>query len=386
MALPAASSRALIGVAIAALVVALVIVIWRHDRTPPGPPTTPATTAVREPGVEPPRVAAPRPVALPEPSAVPDPAHGIAGVSTDDPLTAYRKANVYPPTSRPLTPQMVDLLHPNTRHEEIRDTDAGDGVQYQFTADRYFVIGDETITPTLEVRRDGARIPVTITRSFAAVLDYVTHDEKPIPMTYAAAGNLYSAPFAPARLGLARQSTIGLYIEFSYGAGTSQRAHFDFEYTPTAGIPARFTGAFQDAVVDGSLVITAGVAVTRAGPYVIDANLYDAADQPVAWTRFKGDLAAGTREVPLLFFGKVLADAKASGAFHLGQLRGARFDAGRAPDLEQMPPFAGRYETKPYETSAFSDAEWDSPDKQRMIELLTEQKNRGAHQGAAAGR
>jgi len=365
-----------------ALVVVLVVSIWRHDEDATAPSTPPASPATA-PRADASRSSPGRPGALPEPSPVPDPAHGIAGVSTDDPLTAYRKANVYPPTSRPLTPQMTDLLHPNTRHEEIRDTDAGDGVQYQFTADRYFVLGDETITPTLEVRRDGARIPVTILRSFAAVLDYVTHDEKPIPLTYAAVDDVSTTTFAPARLALTRQSTIGMYIEFRYGAGTAQRAHFDFEYTPTAGIPARFTGAFTDAVVDGSLVISAGVSVTKPGPYVIDVNLYDASDQPVAWTRYKGDLTAGVREVPLVFFGKVLADAKSAGKFHLGQLRGARFDVGHAPDLEQMPPFTGAYETRSYEASVFSDAEWDSPDKQHMIELLTEQKNRGAHQGAA---
>src|SRR5262245_13011566 len=42
------------------------------------------------------------------PVAAPDPERGRAGVSTDDPLTAYRKLNVYPPSSRPLTREQVD--------------------------------------------------------------------------------------------------------------------------------------------------------------------------------------------------------------------------------------------------------------------------------------
>jgi hypothetical protein len=160
-----------------------------------------------------------------------------------------------------------------------------------------------------------------------------------------------------------------MYVEFDHGHGT-QRAHFDFQYTPAGGIPARFTGAFGDAVEAGSLVVHAGVEVTTPGHYVIDANLFDAADQPVAWSRFKGELAAGTQDAELVFFGKVIVDAGAHGPFHLGQLRGARYAPGEDPDLEQMASFTGSYVTRPYPTDAFSSAEYDSVDKQRMIELL----------------
>jgi hypothetical protein len=148
-------------------------------------------------------------------------------------------------------------------------------------------------------------------------------------------------------------------------------------------VPARFTGAFRDAVEAGSLVVHAGVAVTTAGRYVIDCNLYDASDRPVAWTRAKVTLAAGNRDVALTFFGKVLVDQHARGPFHIGQLRGALFDPGHDPDLVQMPAYARTYTTAPYATEAFSDAEYDSPEKQRMIEFLTTQKERGVHQGPA---
>jgi hypothetical protein len=327
--------------------------------------------------------AAPARVApLPPPPVTPYPATGTPGIATDDPLTAYKKANVYPPTSRPLTKDQLDLLEPNRRHESTREADQGDGITYLFTADRYFVIADETLTATLEVRRDGRPIAVTLTQSVYAVLDPVTHRELPIPLSFAARSGVLAATIAPAKLGLARQSAIGVYVEFDYGDG-KQRAHFNFQYTPAAGIPARFAGAFHDEIESGSLVIHAAIDVITPGPYLIDANLFDAADQPVAWTRFKGDLAAGRQIADLIFFGKVLVDASARGPFHLGQLRGARFAPGRDPDLEQMPPFTGSFTTKPYATSDFSDAEYDSAEKQRMIELLGNDRN---HRGAAAGR
>jgi hypothetical protein len=317
-----------------------------------------------------------RVAALPGPPIVPYPPTGARGLSTDDPLTAYRKANVYPPTSRPLTADQLDLLRPGQRHEEMRPDDHGFGITYLFTADRYFVIGDDALTATLDVRRDGAPIPVTITRAYALVIDPAKRDAQPIPLAFAPSGTSLASVFAPARLGLARQASIGMYVEFDFGRGR-QGAHFDFQYTPTRGIPARFTGVFRDAIEAGSLVIRAGVAVDTPGHYVIDANLFDAADQPVAWSRFKGELAAGIHDADLLYFGKVLVDGKAHGPFHIGQLRGARYAPGLDPDLEQMPPFTGSYATRPYPTDAFSDAEYDGPDKQRMIDLLGQQRNHG---------
>jgi hypothetical protein len=317
----------------------------------PGAPTEPARVAP-----------------LPPPAAVPDPERGITGASTDDPLTAYRKANVYPPTSRPLASDQFDLLRPNQRHEVMQPADHGDGVSFLFTADRYFVIGDDTLTSRLEVRRDDKPLGVTIVQAYAAVIE-PGHDPRPIPLAFTANGAGLMHTFAPAQLGLARQAAIGMYVEFDDGIAR-QRAHFDFQYTPASGIPARFTGVFHDSLEAGSLVIRTGVDVVAAGHYVIDANLFDAADQPVAWSRFKGELATGVHTVDLVFFGKAIVDANARGPFHLGQLRGARFDPSRDPDLEQMPPFTGAYATQAYPTDQFSDAEYDSADKQRMIELL----------------
>jgi hypothetical protein len=319
-------------------------------------------------------------------SVEPYPEHGTDGISRDDPLTAYRRANVYPPTSRPLSAEHVDLLRPNTRHESVRPTDADDGVTFLFTADRYYVLGDEPLVATLEAWRDGAPLAVTIAQAFAVVLKpgTVPQLEDAIPVTYAAEGGRMVARFVPSTIaGLTRQTAIGMYVEFEYG-GAKQRGHFDFQYTPSAGIPARFTGQFSDAIETGSLVIRAKVDVIDAGSYLLDCNLYDANDNPVAWTRFKGPLASGVRDAELVFFGKVIVDAGAKGPFHIGQLRGVRFVPGMDPDTEQMPPYEGTYTTRAYETSQFSSAEWDSPDKQRMIDLLTAEAARGVHRGAAA--
>ncbi len=75
-----------------------------------------------------------------------------------------------------------------------------------------------------------------------------------------------------------------------------------------------------------------------------------------------------------------LFDGHARGPFHIGPLRGAGFAPGLDPDLEQTPPFPGSYPTAAYPPDVFSDAEYDSPDKERMIELLGQDRN---HRGAA---
>ncbi|MFN0245816.1 MAG: hypothetical protein ACKV2T_02840 [Kofleriaceae bacterium] len=313
---------------------------------------------------------------LPLPAVSPTPELGVEGISTDDPLTAFRKQNVYPPSSRPLTREHADLLRPNQRHEMPRSTDAADGTEFLFTADRYFVVGAETITPTLEVRRKGLPVQVTVRDTVVVRLGPANADAPRYPFTI-------GEPFSPSTIaGIDRQTAFGMSLAFDLD-GRTQLARFDFEYTPQNGIPARFTGAFSDEIIDGSLVIHAGVHVTVAGNYLIDCNLFSGKDQPVAWTRAKVALAAGAQRVDLLFFGKVLVDQNASGAFHIGQLRGARFAPGLDPDLEQMVSFAGGYTTREYKTTDFSDAEYDNEHKREMIRILEEQKARGVHQGAA---
>ncbi len=253
-----------------------------------------------------------------------------------------------------------------------------------FTADRYFVVGDETLTARLSVMRGGAPVATTkILSAFAAVADPTLPAPTRIPIAYAAGEGGWNATFSPAALGVKRQAAISMEIEFSDGTAT-QHGHFDFQYNPSDAIPARFTGTFSDQVVNGSLVVYAGIDVRAAGHYIIDCNLYDAANNPVGWTRWKNDLAAGTGRIDLSFFGKVITDAHASGPFHIGELRGARFVPGSDPDLEQMAGFAGTYATAPYKSTELSDAEYDSPQKQQMLDMLSQQAVKGVHQGAAA--
>jgi hypothetical protein len=306
-----------------------------------------------------------------------DPELGTGGLDRDDPLTAFRKANVYPPGSRPLTKEHLDLLKPGQRYEGWKPADADDGTTYLFTADRFFAFGNDVITATLSTK---SLKPVTITQGLAGTTDPAF---KPVTMSYTLVNGVWTAQLSPAALKLMKQTEIGIFIEFDDGTAR-QRSHINVQYTPDAGVPARFTGTFADSIVAGSLDVRVGMQVIVAGHYVLDCNLYDAGDNPVAWVHWKGDLATGAQNADLSFFGKVFVDAGAKGPFHIGQLRGARFDPGAQPDLEQVPPYDGTYTTSAYTTNEFSGDEYDSADKQNMLKFLSEQQAKGVHQAGAA--
>jgi len=136
-------------------------------------------------------------------------------------------------------------------------------------------------------------------------------------------------------------------------------------------VPARFVGATTDSLVDGAVVLEVGVDVREPGRYLIDANLHAADGEPLAWTRFKGDLARGTTRVALRFFGKALRDRGVAGPYFLGELRGALYREGVEPNLASMPPSLEPYRTREYALDELSDAPWDSAKKQATIAKLT---------------
>ena len=300
--------------------------------------------------------------------------YGETRTPVEDPLTAYIRINQYPPTSRPLSIHH-DLITPNRRYESPQPARHDSDVTFWFTADKGTLVGDDVLRSFLEVRRDGKPIEV---RVVSAAADRVA-------LTFTKNGDRYVNELRLAELGYEGPATVNVRVEFEVAAGATQVASFPFLYTPKKAIPARFTGKFREAIVNGSLVVYAGVEVKNQGWYLIDANLWAADDSPVAWTRYKGNLGPADKEVAIEFFGKVLVDAKAQAPYQVRQLRGARHLERQDPDIESMPFFEGTYTTRAYPADTFSPAEWDSEHKREMIRLLTEQQQLGRHNPAAAG-
>lgn len=365
----------------AALAVAAIVAIVLVARsggdasTAPGPATD---TVARAAPDRPPTAARRAPVA---PDVTGDPALDF---DLDQQLSNYLVAARFPPTSRPLDPGQVDLLRPHARHEGPVPTrtpargeqpDPENTYVVLFTADRYFVTGDDDVVATLKVWKGTTPGPGVAVSDLGATLVAIgdAGEEEIASPAFEAVredgGVAYRASFDPTPGKGAAAGTYRLRAAFTAPDGTQATGEIDFFVTPRERVPARFTGRFRERLEDGSLVIAAQVDVATAGRYEIEANLFDARDQPIASALFSGELAAGKQDVDLLFFGLIFHERQASGRFTLRDLRGYRFSPGESPDRAMMASYAGEHRTASYALDAFSSAEWDAPEKQAQIEM-----------------
>lgn len=359
--------RLAVAVAVALVAVFVTIALWP---TPLAPPT--------ERGEIPPPVARPAVPAAPAETPAPHSPTVAAPAAESDarepgapdrpalesPVETYRKFAIYPPDSRPLTATNSDLLDPDRRHERAQTDPDDPALTALFTADRYHLVGDETLTPLLDVRRDGEPAPVEIIDAHVELPDGTRH-----PYDLTRRDGPYVGLVRPADYALTVPAQLTIRATFDYGQGP-KTARLRAHYVPDDAVPARWTGAHRDALVDGSLVVTVDVDVERAGLYLIDANLFDPHGEPVAWTRVKEPLAEGRHPIALRFFGKVIHDSGRDGPYTLGQLRGALAAPDRTPSRVSMPAYPGEITTARYLARDFAAAEWDAPQKHERLRRL----------------
>jgi len=302
-------------------------------------------------------------------------------ISPQQALDDYQKLSIYPPNSRPLSRENIDLLMPNRRYEQPLLIDKDNNIYCLFTADKYRVIGDDTITFVLMVlqgtKPDSERIPIAITKSVIKkgsnnnTAKYVTELSLAKNNTGDYVADVICAQSFPTEK---KSGTYWAQVEFTLGDDKHTEA-IPFEYFPENTVPAKFTGNFRDYIKNGSLYIDVEIDVLKKGYYIVDANLFDNELEPVAYTIEKRDLQTGKQWVPLLFFGKVLLDKKAKPPFVLKDLRGYRFIEATTPDPEFMDremikPYDGEYKTHLSTVSGLSDKEWDDEQKRKRIEFL----------------
>lgn len=283
-------------------------------------------------------------------------------------LADARRAHEFPPSSRPLGREThPDLIEWNGRHESARGASDDPDLRILYTGDVYWLTGSAAEAHTwLEVTRDGAPIDVTVSEAhLLALADGGEPLAEPtiVPLQYRREGDRWVATLRPAELfpAITRNVRLRATIVFDVGLPSPEAQSLELVYIPDSAVPARFTGRFREEVEDGSLAVYAELEVLRGGWFVIDANLWDARDEPVAFSSSAGALEPGTHEVRLLFFGRVLRLSGSSPPWHLGELRGMRIDESARPARERVPPYEGRYETRSYEGTTFSDDTWRSP-------------------------
>lgn len=350
-------------------------------------------------------------------------------------LKEYKEYAIYPPTSRPLTRRMTDLLNPNSRYENflpVGGPPAGKTEEekrknarkpehyYLFTGDRYFVIGNDTINVHLRSASRASinadRVPISIEEASLhkgrGHLDFrsqkvadIRLNDQGLDGDKKAGDYIYSVSIAPAQLAAMAKyhGRAQIYAKFKVGDAVTE-ALIPFEYQPESETPGRFTGTFSDVLEDGSLVVYAGVDVFKPGYFTFDANLFDSQDVPVAYTRTKVELkTAGKHEVKLLFFGKVLRDKSPTPPFTVKNLRGFRNMLGIRPPKPSkktdemfknrttfkqiLRPSEQNYTTRGnyQDLARFSNKEWESEQKRRKIQFLESEVDSGTKMPVRVG-
>jgi hypothetical protein len=293
----------------------------------------------------------------------------------------YLEANVYPPNSGRLDPGDASLLEPNRRYEgfrPIRETlgDPDRVVSYEFSADRFDVTGDDPVEVWIEAKRGRAPLPLEWIEGEVQREGRAGLEGDPVDLAFAFDGTRWEAELPLDELA-DHYGFLVATARFGYGDGRRHEDTLRFFHTPEGHVPARFTGRFHDYVRDGGLTVEVGLDVEVAGFYRLDANFYDVDGAPTAYASFKGELAEGSRMIPLSVYGKVLRDADARAPYTLRELRGYRFVDGAYPDRETIPPAPFTWITGRYAPSEFTEEAWDSEHKRRMVELMLEDEAAG---------
>ncbi len=294
----------------------------------------------------------------------------------DDPIALYRKQTRYAPTSGVLAPTALDLLEPNRRYErfvpigDTVDRGSGEEIRFLFTADKYYYEGDEDVKARLEVQRSGRAVPIDIQLSTVEAEGGSGRIGEAKPLAFDRDGDVHRARIDLAESFPEHHGPLRLVVRFGFGEGEAQEADLRVFTTPANSIPGRFLGRYRDAPQNGSLLVEAAVEIFDAGFYRFDANLFAHDGAPLAFANFKGHLEPGVRWIPLEFFGLLLIDLGASGPYEVRNLRGYRFLDGHYPDRLRLRDATTTYWTHGYALASFSDEEFTSPEKQRVLELL----------------
>ncbi len=293
----------------------------------------------------------------------------------------YKSLTRYPVSSRRLSESSVDLLNPNKRHERRRSVPDPQGNadlawEVLYTADRYFVRGDEPIQISLALWRDGEPILPSIV-SMVAVPESASGRSEPVQVLTEPADLTVLARFLPNEHWPEHVGEIRVTTTFSAVGLRQQTGTLTFYFTGADRIPAQFTGEFGERLVNGDLAIDVGIEVAAAGTFRVEGNLFGESG-PIGWARYQGELTEGTHSIPLVFYGLIFHDANAAAPFVLRQLRGYRLRHGDSPHREDIPPFGGEYNTGGhYALSDFRQEEYESPRKQRMLEHYRDALQRG---------
>jgi len=305
-------------------------------------------------------------------------------------LDTYVQATKYPPTSRPLS-EHPDQIEPLNKVDHRQALVPGGQSRLRLRYDRSFLVGDDAVVIRLSGEDSvGNPLPCEIISASATEAPFSSDAGKHSAVTLSFTGDgpgggaaTITTRFQPARQGFA-QHLGGIRIAVRARIDDEEGAtSFDVYYTPTP--PAVFTRAVREALENGSLSLYLGINVHKAGHYIITARADDTTGKGFAYLSFNDEVQEGTREIPLVLFGKLIRDHHAGAPFRLHDVEGFLLKEDTDPDRELMQPLLDTvHTTRAYPESAFSDQEWQSEQRTRTIDEFTRNLEDLKKQAAAA--
>lgn len=297
-------------------------------------------------------------------------------------LQHYKDINRYPPSTRRVSRDSHDLLNPGMRHEIrqrlISDPDDPDPTwRALFTADRYFVNGDEPALISLEIWHGLERIAprqlemVAEVRNDSGELDRM----KLVPRR---GSDGATVRFEPDKAWPDYAGPVRVTAKFSAAGLMEQTGSLDFYFTGSNVIPAEFTGEIGDRLLQGDLVFDVGLKVRKVGRYRVEAVLFDALGEPFGWARYDDTIAEGDQVVSLRYDGLLFHDTGATAPYQVTELHGYRMNPSSRAGREQIPPVEINYLSgSHYELDQFRATARVSPRQERMLKMYEDAINRG---------
>lgn len=348
--------------------------------------------------------------------------------SANGALAVFRDFSKYPPESRPLNTTNWDLLHPwatdtsslpMVPQQIMRQVDSlrASGLpeeevlrlvsvpsslpKYQFEVNKTILAGiqDELRARLIVTPTPQSRLPFQIHVTRAEVIgdsDFGSLHLGTVPFSCEANAAvctfLWKAPSPQKQYWGGLQLEVTVTIE---GAADEFVVRQPFYSSPmTAG---KFTGSFQEKIVNGSLVIEAGVEVQRRMACFVSANLFSADKEvPTHHVERRMMVDPSMKTIEFNFFGKIFRDFGHEGVFRLQDLKAQCENLPYPPEwfldsiahqaelqeFQNHPPATKEpsriyfqynnytYTTNRYPNNIFAYQEWQSPERTRKLEAL----------------
>ena len=314
-------------------------------------------------------------------SAVPAQRKNELPASTKDPKSRFEELNRYTNGTRSIDMNDYDALNPGARYETKQplsrnpmSVDAG--WEMLFTADRFYIVGDETVVISLDLWLDDQPFAMALPDMKAEVVsDNGLRQQMWLEVEPTASGAI--ALFKPDSYWSDVSGPMKVTATLSGAGIDGQLATLDFHFTGSDRIPAKFSSVIDDYIEAGNLVFSIGVGVRVAGDFRITANIHDRNGRPFGSARFEGPMAPGSQVATVSFYGLLFHDANAEGPYYLTTLRGERINPLSLSGSDLIPNIEATYISHDYPLQQFRTTVAPSPRRTRMLEHYRKAEAKG---------